>query len=317
MAARDELVAAVTDRYARGDRGERGRILDEFAAVTGYHRKRAMRVLRAGQVNRRWGPRPGRRIYDDAVREVLILIWEASDRICGKRLRPLLPIFVEAMERHGHLQLAPEVRVRLLAMSAATIDRALRDIRRQAGTATRRRSAPSAAIRRSVPVRTFDDWDDPPPGFVEADLVAHSGPVARGSFVQTLVLTDIATGWTECAAAATGTAAADRGTGRITQVAALPLARAGHRQRQRVHERDRSGLLPAGRDRVHPLPSLSQNRPSLGRAEEWRCRAPDNRPSAFRGPGSRSGANPPRQHWSNSSQGCARHGGRVRYARPA
>jgi hypothetical protein len=199
MAARDELVAAVADRYARGDRGERGRILDEFAAVTGYHRKHAMRLLRAGQVNRICGPRPGRRIYDEAVREALIVVWEASDRICGKRLRPLLPILLEAMERHGHLHLVPEVRTRLLAMSAATIDRALRDIRRQAGTATRRRSAPSAAIRRSVPVRTFADWDDPPPGFVEADLVAHSGPVARGSFVQTLVLTDIATGWTECA----------------------------------------------------------------------------------------------------------------------
>jgi hypothetical protein len=199
MAARDELVAAVADRYAMGDRGERGRILDEFAAVTGYHRKHAMRLLRAGQVNRRRGPRPGRRIYDEAVREALIVVWEASDRICGKRLRPLLSILVEAMERHGNLQLVPEVRARLLAMSAATIDRALRDIRRQAGTATRRRSAPSAAIRRSVPIRTFDDWDDPPPGFVEADLVAHSGPVTRGSFVQTLVLTDIATGWTECA----------------------------------------------------------------------------------------------------------------------
>jgi len=199
MAARDELVAAVADRYAMGDRGERGRILDEFAAVTGYHRKHAMRLLRTGQVNQRRGPRPGRRIYDEAVREALIVVWEASDRICGKRLRPLLPILVEAMERHGHLQLVPGVRARLLAMSAATIDRALRDIRRQAGAATRRRSAPSAAIRRSVPVRTFDDWNDPPPGFVEADLVAHSGPVTRGSFVQTLVLTDIATGWTECA----------------------------------------------------------------------------------------------------------------------
>ncbi len=199
MAARDELVAAVADRYAQGDRGERGRILDEFAAVTGYHRKHAMRLLRAGQVNGRGGPRPGRRVYDDAVREALIVVWEASDRICGKRLRPLLPILLEAMERHGHVQLVPEVRTRLLAISAATIDRALRDIRRQAGMATRRRSAPSAAIRRSVPVRTFADWDDPPPGFVEADLVAHSGPVARGSFVQTLVLTDIATGWTECA----------------------------------------------------------------------------------------------------------------------
>jgi hypothetical protein len=199
MAARDELVAAVADRYARGDRGERGRLLDEFAAVTGYHRKHAMRLLRGWAGEPALGPRPGRRIYDDAAREALILVWEASDRICGKRLRPLLPILVEAMERHGHVQLAPEVRVGLLAMSAATIDRALRDIRRQTGTATRRRSAPSAAIRRSVPVRTFDDWDDPPPGFVEADLVAHSGPVARGSFVQTLVLTDIATGWTECA----------------------------------------------------------------------------------------------------------------------
>jgi hypothetical protein len=199
MVARDELVAAIAGRYAQGDRAERGRILDEFAAVTGFHRKHAMRLLRAGQVTRRCGPRPGRRVYDDAVREALVIIWEASDRICGKRLRPLLPILVEAMERHGHLQLVAEVRTRLLAMSAATIDRALRNIRRQAGTATRRRSAPSAAIRRSVPVRTFDGWDDPPPGFVEADLVAHSGPVAKGSFVQTLVLTDIATGWTECA----------------------------------------------------------------------------------------------------------------------
>src|SRR6202051_4382565 len=78
------------------------------------------------------GPRPGRRVYDEAVREALIVVWEASDRICGKRLRPLLPILVEAMERHGHLQLEQEVPTKLLAMSAATIDRALRDIRRQA-----------------------------------------------------------------------------------------------------------------------------------------------------------------------------------------
>ena len=68
-----------------------------------------MRLLLAGQVTRRGGPQPGRRIYDEAVREALIVIWEASDRICGKRLRPLLPTMVEAMERHGHVQLAPEV----------------------------------------------------------------------------------------------------------------------------------------------------------------------------------------------------------------
>ena len=137
-------------------------------------------------------------LYDEAVREALIVLWEASDRVCGKRLKALAPILVEAMERHGHLQLAPEVRTRLLPMSAATIDRAApcaRGVRPAAGP---RRTAPSSAVRRSVPVRTFADWHDPPPGLVEADLVAHSGPSASGSFVQTLVLTDIATGWTEC-----------------------------------------------------------------------------------------------------------------------
>ena len=84
-------------------------------------------------------------------------------------------------------------------MSAATVDRALRDVRDAAGGRKRRRSASSTALRRSVPIRTFSDWNDPPPRFVEADLVAHSGPVASGSFIQTLCLTDIASGWTECA----------------------------------------------------------------------------------------------------------------------
>ena len=145
-----------------GTAGETARsgagILDEFVAVTGFHRKHAMRLLRGGRPGQRSGPRPGRRVYDEAVREALIVVWEASDRVCGKRLQPLLPILVEAMERHGHLQLAPEVRAGLLAMSAATIDRALRTVRGQAGGRTRRRAAPSAAVRRSVPVRTFSDW---------------------------------------------------------------------------------------------------------------------------------------------------------------
>ena len=140
-----------------------------------------------------------RRVYDDAVREALIVLWEASDRVCGKRLRPLIPILVESMERHGHLKLAPDLRSGLLAMSAATIDRALCKVKEQASGRSRRRSASSIGVRRSVPVRTFDGWDDPAPGFMEADLVAHSGPTAEGSFVQTLTLTDIATGWTECA----------------------------------------------------------------------------------------------------------------------
>jgi len=106
-------------------------------------------------------------------------------------------MLIEAMERHSHLDLAPEIRGKLLSMSAATIDRALGRIREGLG---RQRRRPAAhALRRSIPIRTSADWNDPAPGFVEADLVAHSGPSARGSFVQTLVLTDVATGWTECA----------------------------------------------------------------------------------------------------------------------
>ena len=121
------------------ERAERSRILDEFVAVTGYHRKHAMRLLRSGQRDGRSGRRPGRRIYDAAVREALIVLWEAADRICGKRLRPLLPVLVDAMERHGHLQLALEVRAGVLGMSAATIDRSLSEVRERVGRQARRR----------------------------------------------------------------------------------------------------------------------------------------------------------------------------------
>ena len=199
MTTRDELVSALAGRYALGSRADRGRMLDEFAALTGHHRKHAMRLLRAGVSSGRSSLRPERRIYDQATREALIILWEASDRVCGKRLKPLVPILVSAMERHRHLQLAPEVLTSLLAMSAATMDRALREARGATRARPRRRSPPSAAIRRSVAVRTFGDWNDPPPGFMEADLVAHSGPTAKGSYVQTLTLTVIATGWTACA----------------------------------------------------------------------------------------------------------------------
>lgn len=199
MKTRDEVVAAVVERYARASRLERGRILDEFVALTGHHRKHAMRLLRAGKGGRGEQRVRRDRVYGAAMREAVIVLWEASDRVCGKRLRPLLPVLVEAMERHGHLRLAAEVRVGVLSMSAATIDRVLKEPRGSAGTRRRRRAPPSAAIRRSVPVRTFSDWGDPAPGYFEADLVSHSGPVARGSYVQTLVLTDIASGWTECA----------------------------------------------------------------------------------------------------------------------
>ena len=94
MATRDELVAVVAERYVRSAGKDRSRILDEFTAVSGLHRKHAMRLLRMRSEPS--GPRRRRRVYDDAVREALILVWEASDRVCGKRLRPLIPILVES-----------------------------------------------------------------------------------------------------------------------------------------------------------------------------------------------------------------------------
>lgn len=198
MATRDELLVALAARYRGSRRSERTRILDEFVSVTGHYRKHAMRLLRAGPPGRALASRLERRVYDAAVCEALIVLWEASDRICGKRLKAMIPTLLPAMERHGHFDLAPEIRAALLAISAATSDRALAPQRARVGSGTRRRRSPSA-LRRSIPVRTFSDWNDPPPGFIEVDLVAHSGPVASGTFIQTLVLTDIATGWTECA----------------------------------------------------------------------------------------------------------------------
>jgi len=196
--ARRELVRAVGARYRAGSREEKQRILDEFVAVTRWHRKHAIRVLNVSGAHGDTQRTRRVRVYDDAIRLALLVLWEASDRVCGKRLRPLLPTLVTALEQHGHLQLAESVRTRVLAVSAATIDRLLAEPRAAARgrMVGRRRAVPS--VRRRVPVRTFADWKDPLPGCMEADLVSHSGSTVEGSFVHTLVLTDVATTWTEC-----------------------------------------------------------------------------------------------------------------------
>lgn len=195
--ARQELVQVLHDRYKGGTRSEKSRILSEFVAVSGYHRKHAIRVLAGAENPVEGAVRASRpRLYDEAVLQALIVLWEASDRVCGKRLRPLLPILVTALERHGHLGLEVTLREKVLAMSDATIDRLLR--RARGATTAGRRARTKPALRAKIPVRTFADWNDPPPGNMEVDLVAHGGASASGSFVHTLVLTDIASGWTEC-----------------------------------------------------------------------------------------------------------------------
>ena len=117
------------------------------------------------------------------MREALVVLWQAADRICGKRLKPLIPLVIAAMERHGHLALDATVRTRLLGISAASIDRVLAPVQRAGSGGRPRRNGHSSAVRRSVAIRTYADWNDPAPGFMAADLVAHGGPSASGSFV--------------------------------------------------------------------------------------------------------------------------------------
>ncbi|SOE87732.1 Integrase core domain-containing protein [Burkholderia sp. YR290] len=200
MTTRKELVAALQLRYGSATFGDRIRILDEFVALTGYHRKHAIRLLRE-EPGAAKGTRERNRLYDEAVRQALTVLWEAADRVCGKRLKAFIPKLVDAMERHGHLDLDPAVKAKLLQVSAATIDRMLANARAHIDGQRKRRTGVGSAIRRSIPVRTFADWRDPPPGFFEIDMVEHcGGSKIDGEFVHTLTLTDIASGWTECVA---------------------------------------------------------------------------------------------------------------------
>src|SRR5260221_6201437 len=189
--ARAELTNAVRRRYIAATGAEKRKILDEFIAVSGYHEKSAIRALNAKPTVRKRQTRVRPSLYDEAARAALIVLWEASDRVCGKRLRALLPILLPALERNGHLHLADPMRQKILAMSASTIDRLLREPRSATRLRKARRAMPAA--RRRVPVRTFADWNEPPPGSMEMDCVAHCGDANRGSYVNSLVLTDIAT----------------------------------------------------------------------------------------------------------------------------
>jgi hypothetical protein len=195
-----ELLEAIRPRYLQASKAEKGRILDEFVATTGYHRKYAIRLLRHGPPRRPAGRRRGRRTYTPAVVHALTQVWEVCDGICSRRLHPFLPEIVEVLERHHELVLTPETKALLLQMSRATMDRLLkpaRERRPQRGLST---TKPGTLLKKAIPVRTFADWDDVRPGFLELDLVAHCGDSTSGEYIHTLDTVDVATGWSECVA---------------------------------------------------------------------------------------------------------------------
>jgi hypothetical protein len=200
LATRRELIEAIAGRYHAAARRDKKKILDEFIEVTGFHRKHAIRALRRTAATQSPTPAvPRARLYDEAVVGALTILWEAADRICGKRLKCAIPTLLDAMERHGHIQPSPEIRSLVLAASAATIDRVLTSVK-QIAKQGRRRTSINTPLRKSIAVRTFADWNDPPPGFFEMDMVAHCGKSVAGSHVHSLVLTDIASAWTVAAA---------------------------------------------------------------------------------------------------------------------
>lgn len=191
-----ELVEAVRDRYLRAGRKEKSKILDEFVATTGFHRKHAIRVLRQGY-QRGKEHRGRQRTYGGAVISALVEIWRICGCICGKRLQPFLPEMVHILERHGELTLDDETKRLLMQMSAATIDRRLAPFRQQRGRGIST-TKPGTLLKQSIPIRTFADWNETKPGFVEMDLVAHCGDANEGVYLNTLTAVDVMTGWTEC-----------------------------------------------------------------------------------------------------------------------
>lgn len=208
MSARKEIGKVTRRRYQKASKAEKSRILDEVCAMTGWHRKHAIRVLnepvpppakRGSKVIAKPKETRGRKpVYTDEALAALRKIWAVLDCPCGKRLAPAMGDTIDAMERHGELAIARETRDKLLSISPSTCDRLLAADRKKVfGPRGMSATKPGTLLRSQIPVRTFADWDEQAVGFMEIDLVAHCGASTGGERVNTLDMTDVASGWTE------------------------------------------------------------------------------------------------------------------------
>ena len=210
MKARQEVSKTTAGQYRGANKKEKSRILDQFVSTTGYSRWYARLVLRhEGRrlqtdkrtillaVREQSRKRKRASFYDEKVQTALVKLWRIMDHICGKRLQPLLPELIRILERHNEFRCDRETKAKLLRISAASIDRLLRPERRKYELRGRAGTKPGTLLKKQIPIRTFAEWDEQQPGFVEIDLVAHDGGVGAGDYCQTLDLTDVATTWTE------------------------------------------------------------------------------------------------------------------------
>ena len=156
-----------------------------------------MAVVGNERIRRRKKRRSRPKTYGKEVIVPLQRTWAICDGICGKRLAPYLEEIVPTLERLGDLTLDDEARRKLIAISPATIDRLLGPVRKRYQLRSRSRTKPGTLLKHQIPIRTFSDWDEARPGFVEIDLVSHEGGNPRGDYAYTLDATDVCTGWTE------------------------------------------------------------------------------------------------------------------------
>lgn len=192
-----EYADALRNRYLSATKPEKRKILDEFIKVTGYHRKAAIRLMRNGYS--KIHPKLGRKkIYDATIREALKTVWEASDRLCSKRLKPFLPELIRVMRIQNEINISEEIATQLSRMSPSTIDRQLHHYRQLGGRKSISTTKPGSLLKSAIPIRTFSEWEEVKPGFIETDLVAHCGDTVEGFYLNTLSAVDIASGWIEC-----------------------------------------------------------------------------------------------------------------------
>lgn len=199
MSQRRAVTKTIATRYKRADKSAKTTILDELCATTGWHRNHARKALAAALKPKLVKqPRKARApLYDADTVVALGFCWAVLGAPTGKRLAPMMGDLVPRLRRFEELDVTDGTAAALVAMSPATIDRRLAADRAKLTLKGRSHTKPGSLLKDQIPIRTWAQWDDAVPGFVEIDLVGHEGGNAVGDHCYTLTVTDIATGWTE------------------------------------------------------------------------------------------------------------------------